>query len=281
MKKLPTPLILCVLALVPGALMLSACSTPGSFAKDSFSNDSPYQKHVSASAKIACSAAERTLLGDGYTLDSASAKMGTIKGRKAYRMDGGRSSFLEMSVVCLPDTLGSTIYASGLISTYDLKKSANAASVGLSVIGSISLPIGQTVDSMVKVSDETITDRVFYKRFFASVEGVLGDANLDVLPAAPKVPTSASPVPPASTLMPMPASEHQPVSAPTPVPVAEPPGGMTTSPVAPLPQAGDLAQTQKQAPDAATPPTEAEKALQPSANTELNPPASPAATAAP
>ncbi len=277
MKKLPIPLILCALVLVPGAFMLAACSTPGSFAKDSFSNDSPYQKHVSASAKIACSAAERTLLGDGYTLDSASAKMGTIKGRKAYRMDGGRSSFLEMSVVCLQDTLGSTIYANGLISTYDLKKSANAASVGLSVIGSISLPIGQSVDSMVKVSDETITDRVFYKRFFASVEGVLGDANQDVLPAAPKIPTAVSPVPPASTPQSVPAEPPVPVLTRTPEPVTEPVTEPAAAmPEAPVPQAADSTQTLKPAPDATTPSKQAEKSEQPSTNTGLNPAAHPA-----
>jgi len=79
-----------------------------------------------------------------------------------------------MTVICLPDPNGgSTLYANGLRSTYELKKSATPASIGVSVIGSVSLPIGQNVDSMVKTSDETITDRGFYQKLFNAVEAVL------------------------------------------------------------------------------------------------------------
>ncbi|MHB1230664.1 MAG: DUF2242 domain-containing protein [Halothiobacillus sp.] len=229
MKCLPAPHLLFVLLLAPMMLTLSACSTPRTFAKDSFSNDSPYQKHVAEDAKTACSAAERTLLGDGYTLDNSSAKTGTVKGRKAYRMDGGRSSFLEMSVVCLSDANGSTIYANGLISTYDLKKSANAASVGLAVIGSISLPIGQSIDSMVKVSDETITDRVFYGKFFSSVESILHDNFLDSPPPIPKTPIPKTPTPKTST----PTSVAKPAAALATIPT--PAASSASTPSTPIP----------------------------------------------
>ncbi|HQT43730.1 MAG TPA: DUF2242 domain-containing protein, partial [Halothiobacillus sp.] len=129
------------------------------------------------------------------------------------------------------------IYANGLISTYDLKKSANAASVGLAVIGSISLPIGQSIDSMVKVSDETITDRVFYGKFFSSVESILHDNFLDSPPPTPKTPTpkTSTPTPvakPAAALatVPTPAVSSAstpsipipPEPGPTPAPVSEP-----------------------------------------------------------
>ena len=212
MKKFSSATL--VFGFLPLVVFISGCSSaPATFTHDSFSNNSPYQQHVGAPFSLACSAAERTLLGDGYSLDT-STKIGTVKGRKAYLMSNGRSSFLEMSVVCLPDASGSTIYANGLISQYDLKKSANAASVGVSVLGSISMPIGQSVDSMVKVSDETIRDRVFYKNFFAAVNGVLNDPLLEAAekPAAVNPPPAHGAdhlaAPPAESLKPIAPSAH-------------------------------------------------------------------------
>lgn len=187
--KFPTASPIVIAALLASVLpLLSACSsTPRPFyAQDSFGGDSPYLKHVPDDTGLACSAAKRTLLGDGYTIEGSSAK-GSFKGRKAYRINGDRSTFLEMSVVCLPDQEGSTVFANGLITTYDLKKAPTSASIGFSVIGSVSLPIGQSVDSMVKVSDETITDRAFYQRFFASVEGRLDRMRTESLAVTPKV----------------------------------------------------------------------------------------------
>ncbi|OYY36283.1 MAG: hypothetical protein B7Y58_06920 [Halothiobacillus sp. 35-54-62] len=195
MKKIPIYLFFGFLPLV---LITTGCSTPrATFTQDSFSNNSPYQQHVAVPASRACAAAERTLLGDGYSLDNT-AKTGSVKGRKAYLTGSGRSSFLEMSVVCLPDATGSTIYANGLISQYDLKKSANAASVGVSVLGSISMPIGQSVDSMVKVSDETIRDRVFYKNFFSAIETVLQDPLLEAASAPAPIKLAPVQAPPPS-----------------------------------------------------------------------------------
>jgi hypothetical protein len=187
--KFPTASPIVIAALLASVLpLLSACSsTPRPFyAQDSFGGNSPYLKHVPDDTGLACSAAKRTLLGDGYTIEGSSAK-GSFKGRKAYRINGDRSTFLEMSVVCLPDQEGSTVFANGLITTYDLKKAPTSASIGFSVIGSVSLPIGQSVDSMVKVSDETITDRAFYQRFFASVEGRLDRIRTESLAVTPKV----------------------------------------------------------------------------------------------
>lgn len=186
--KFPTATQIVIAALLASVLTLvTACSSPPRpfYAQDSFGGNSPFQKHVPDDTALACEAAQRTLLGDGYTIEGNSAK-GTFKGRKAYRINGDRSTFVEMSVVCLPDAEGSTVFANGLISAYELKKAPTSASIGLSVIGSVSLPIGQSVDSMVKVSDETITDRAFYQRFFASVEGRLDRMRLESREKAPK-----------------------------------------------------------------------------------------------
>jgi hypothetical protein len=115
------------------------------------------------------------LLGDGYIIDIYSKE--NTKGRKAYRSDSDRSTFIEMNVVCVDEPDGSMVYANGLLSTYDIKRSSGSASVGVSAFGSVSLPFGQSVDSMVKISDETIRDREFYRRFFNALNIVMARIN--------------------------------------------------------------------------------------------------------
>ncbi|MGE4356243.1 DUF2242 domain-containing protein [Halothiobacillus sp.] len=244
-----------VLAFVPALFALSGCSSSPTvpfYSSDSFGSDSPYQKHVPDGAAAACSAAERTLLGDGYIIDGDSSK-GSFKGRKAYRIDGNRSSFIEMNIVCLSDSTGSTIYANGVNSTYDLKKASSSASVGVSILGSVSLPIGQTVDSMVKVANETITDRVFYQRFFESVEKNLVNVRVEIqskhkedeLPTSvvPVLPSMTTPVPPTEAA---PAAPAVPATEPTPEPTPKPQtsGDLATAPAtsrsAPVPSASPV-----------------------------------------
>ena len=43
----------------------------------------------------------------------------------------------------------------------------------MSALGSVSLPIGSSEDSLVKVASETLQDDTFYKRFFAVLERFL------------------------------------------------------------------------------------------------------------
>lgn len=85
-----------------------------------------------------------------------------------------------MNIVCLPESNGSTVFATGLLSQYDQKKSTSSASVGLAALGSMSLPIGQSADSLVKVSVKTIDDKEFYQRFFAAVTAILRDPHQGV-----------------------------------------------------------------------------------------------------
>lgn len=263
------------LAFVPALIGLSGCSsTPQApfYSTDSFGSDSPYQKHVPDDAATACSAAERTLLGDGYIIEGDSSK-GSFKGRKAYRIDGNRSSFLEMNIVCLSDSAGSTIYANGVNSTYDLKKASSSASVGVAVLGSVSLPIGQTVDSMVKVANETITDRVFYQKFFESVEKNLVSMRVEIQSKKPKedeLPASVLPALP-SAPTPLPVAKPVPVApvVPASMPSPEPAGSPVISPVAP---------ESTSTPSASSTPVEAQQPAHESTETVATPTTTPAAS---
>jgi len=162
-----------ILLLLLGALVLAACSNQAVYTGESFSSDSPFRMRAHGDVAMACESARRALLGQGYLIDSAGAE--GVKGRKAYKAEDAQNTFIEMNIVCLGEMSGSTLYATGVLTTYALKKSTSSASVGLSALGSISLPIGQSADSLVKVSEETIDDKDFYKRFFSAVDIILGE----------------------------------------------------------------------------------------------------------
>ncbi len=164
-----------------------------------------------------------------------------------------------MNIVCLPETAGSTVFATGVLSTYALKMSSSSASVGLSALGSISLPIGQSADSLVKVSEETIDDQDFYRRFFAAVDNILGEmkagkAALEPAPLQHTAPGAPEAVPAPVAPTPVPESVPAPVAPTTapeslpaqaaPVPAPEPvlaPVAPTTAPESLPPQAAPVA----------------------------------------
>jgi hypothetical protein len=79
---------------------------------------------------------------------------------------------VSFHVVCTPGENASNTsiaYVNAVQDGYTLKKSDTSASVGLSVLGSLSLPIRSNSDSMVKISSETVPAGKFYDRFFSLV----------------------------------------------------------------------------------------------------------------
>lgn len=193
------------------AALQAACGSNAVYTGESFATDSPFKMKFASEVAIACESARRSLLGQGYLIDVATVDM--VKGRKALRNKNNLSTFIEMNVVCVPENKGSALFANGVLSTYDLKKSSSSASVGVAAVGSISLPIGQSADSMVKISEETIDDKNFYSRFFAAVKYTIGEIRpRDPDPApqaadpAPQVP-EAGPQAPAAEGVPLPAPE--------------------------------------------------------------------------
>lgn len=73
-----------------------------------------------------------------------------------------------------PDDRPSTIaFVSAVQDRYSLRKSSSSASLGVSAIGSVSLPLSSNDDSLVKVASETIPAGEFYDRFFQLVDRYL------------------------------------------------------------------------------------------------------------
>ena len=92
---------------------------------ETFAADSPYKMRVEVDVAPACESARRSLLGQGYLIESADQE--GVKARKATRGGDTQNTFIEMTVVCLPDPRGSTLFATGVLTTYDLKKSSSSA----------------------------------------------------------------------------------------------------------------------------------------------------------
>ena len=197
-------------------LLLTACSNQPVYTGESFTEDSPYKMRFDGDAALACEGARRTLLGQGYLIESASGE--EVKGRKASRSENAQNTFIEVNVVCLAENTGSTLFASAQVSEYALKKSTSSASVGVSAIGTISLPIGQSADSLVKVKEQTIDDKEFYQGFFAAVGNTMAEIQAGKAPAEPVAEIAA----------PEPTLALEPTSSPPPEPAA-----VTPLPVAP------------------------------------------------
>ncbi|MDZ3990626.1 hypothetical protein PspTeo4_02784 [Pseudomonas sp. Teo4] len=121
-----------------------------------------------------CEAARRALLSQGYIITSSGANQ--VTGNKSFQQNSENHLQISFNITCAPDVSDdqrSTMFANALQDRYSLKKSNTSASLGVGVLGSVSMPIGSSDDSMVKVASETVTATQFYDRYFALVESYL------------------------------------------------------------------------------------------------------------
>lgn len=215
----------CALA---AATVLAACSSPPKpiYQQEQFdATTSPYAHTFHSKSDAACEAARRALLSQGYVVSSS--RNDAVDGSKNFQPNNDMHVVIEFHVVCADanaDGSSSIAYVNAVQDRYTLKKSNTSASVGLSVFGSLSLPIGSSDDALVKTASETIPAGVFYERFFNLVEHFLkiDPARRDraTVKAAEK-----EPVPPLPE--PAPTPQGEPMKMTTPV--------VPTPPAAPVP----------------------------------------------
>lgn len=160
-----------------GLLTLAACSSAPQpkFQQELFETGaSPYARNFNSNTTDTCEAARRALLSQGYL--TTMTRTDTVDGTKNFQPTGDSHVVVEFHVVCTPgeeasDT--SIVYVNAVQNGFALKKSDTSASVGLSVLGSLSLPIRSNSDALVKISSETIPSGKFYDRFFGLVDHYL------------------------------------------------------------------------------------------------------------
>jgi hypothetical protein len=197
---------------------LAACSTPPKplYSQEQFATGtSPFAHDFKGTPAQTCEAARRALLSQGYI--TTSTRFDAIDGSKNFQPDNDSHVVIEFHVVCAPGDVSehSTVYVNALQDRYVLKKSSTNASVGLSVFGSLSLPIGSSDDAMVKVASETIPAGIFYDRYFGLLTFYLDTAPDKTNPTISKPKPPALPLPPVKA--PEPAHALAPQVAPTSV----------------------------------------------------------------
>ncbi len=215
----------CALA---AATVLTACSSPPKpiYQQEQFdATSSPYAHTFHSKSDAACEAARRALLSQGYVVSSS--RNDAVDGSKNFQPNNDMHVVIEFHVVCADanaDGSSSIAYVNAVQDRYTLKKSNTSASVGLSVFGSLSLPIGSSDDALVKTASETIPAGVFYERFFNLVEHFLkiDPARRDraTVKAAEKEPVTPLPEP-------APTPQGEPMKMTTPA--------VPTPPAAPVP----------------------------------------------
>lgn len=191
---------------------------------ENFDDAGTFSRTYPVSDSATCEAARRALLSQGYIITSSDPKM--ISGHKSFQQTGETHMEISFSVVCAADGSAdgkATMFANALQDRYALKKVNNSASLGVGVLGSLSMPIGSTDDSMVKVASETVASSKFYDRFFTLVENFLPPEVKKAAHIEEKPKTDLGMPEPAPATKAAALTEQKPAQAADPAPAAAPP----------------------------------------------------------
>ncbi|MDN3919166.1 DUF2242 domain-containing protein [Roseateles violae] len=150
------------------------------YQRERFQSDETFSRLFDAGLDDTCEAARRALLSAGYVINQM--QPGQISGSKRFQPEGETHVEISFTIVCVPDGKNgelTTAYVSALQDRYAVKRSTNSTSIGVSAIGSISVPLSSTQESLVKVASETIPAGQFYDRFFALMQHMLREQRAD------------------------------------------------------------------------------------------------------
>lgn len=154
-------------------LLLSSCAVTKparSYQTEAFQSDTPFQYYSSQQPDAACEIARRALLSQGYQIDEA--RQQSVRGEKYFRPKADEATRLTITIVCLPSSLGTVMYANALETQFEMKSKGSNAGVSVSALGSLSLPWSIDKDTLVKVGEETVTAPDFYQRLFELIKSL-------------------------------------------------------------------------------------------------------------
>jgi hypothetical protein len=244
---------------------------------ENFDDSGTFSRNYPVTDSVSCEAARRALLSQGYIITSSDPKL--VSGHKSFQQTGDTHMEISFNVVCADDGSAghhATMFANALQDRYALKKTNNSASLGVGVLGSVSMPIGSSDDSMVKVASETVTAQKFYERFFTLVEQFLPAdakkaAHIEEKPKAdlgvPEAKAAPATLAPTPTPAAEPAATPAPAAEPAPAPAETAP--VTSEPVAPPAEAAPITPAPSAEPASAT------ETITPPANPDIPPPSEP------
>lgn len=198
----PLCLAIAVTALLAGCFGGTKQEPPPS--GETFGADDTYSRTFAGPPASSCEAARRALLGQGYVITKATGD--TVEANKNFQPDAETHTQLNVRATCVPkDADHAIVFVNAIQERYALKTTSNSASVGVGLLGSVSLPVGSSGASLVRVASNTVQNVDFYSRFFDRVKYYLPSGTDK--PAAPPPPEPAAPPdppPPAPAVAPDP-----------------------------------------------------------------------------
>lgn len=161
---------------------------------ETFSAEDTYSRSFTMPPAAACEAARRALLGQGYVIGESSAD--ALKAVKSFQPESDVHTQLHVRTTCVPQADGgSIVFVNAVQDRYALKTQTKSASVGVSVLGSVSVPIGSSGATLVRVASNTVQNTGFYRRFFDRVDYYLPGAGAVVMPPPPEPDVPPDPLP--------------------------------------------------------------------------------------
>lgn len=257
--------------------VLAGCSSPKpAFEKEDFAQSDTYSRTVSAGSAAACDAGRRALLSQGYNIDRFESAR--VMGHKNFQAEDGQHTQISFNIECAADSGSNeraTVFANAVQDRYSIKRTANSASVGVSVLGQVSMPFGASDDSLVKTASQTVARPQFYDGFFQLLQRFLPDAQAASAPQP--APASRAKAPPPKPAQAEPAvSPDAPADTLNPAAAGSPAAGAAKDAPADAGKNPPAGSPPPAAAPAATPANAGSGAAEPSSSPAAAPPSAPA-----
>lgn len=175
---------------VVAAALLSACGSSRNKAQapplgETFGAEDTYSRIFEVTPATACESTRRALLGQGYVIGKLDGE--ALEASKSFQPESDVHTQLKVRATCVPRSGGgSIVFINAVQDRYALQSQATSASVGVSMIGSVSMPLpfGGTNANLVRVGSSTVQNQDFYRRLFERVDFYLPGTPANAPPAA-------------------------------------------------------------------------------------------------
>lgn len=201
-RRLPVSLFVCLTAILAG------CSSPKpAYEREDFAQNDVFSRTFPSASTTACDAGRRALLSQGYNIDRFDPAR--VSGHKNFQGEDGLHTQINFNIDCASDGSANqraTVFANAVQDRYSIKRTSSSASVGVSVLGQVSMPFGSSDDSLVKTASQTVSRPKFYEGFFQLLQRFLPDAEAAAAPHVPPSPRARAsqakpPAPPADPVV--------------------------------------------------------------------------------
>ncbi|WP_454828871.1 DUF2242 domain-containing protein [Pseudoxanthomonas wuyuanensis] len=145
--------------------------------------DDTYSRSYAVAPVPACEAARRAFLGQGYVIGKMTPE--AVEAVKNFQPESDVHTQLKVLATCVPRSGGgSIVFINAVQDRYALKSQSNSASVGVNMLGSVSLPLpmGGSNANLVRVGSNTVQNQDFYRRLFDRVAFYLPGTPVDAPP---------------------------------------------------------------------------------------------------